>query len=397
MSISLFLLLIVLVIVFGFCSGRLLREGVMGRVMPEPLRHPGGSSVNVMPGTSGNYNGSGLNDWVDGTMDFYFDGDGYPFQDTRQQFLSIFVEPFQQHSVITKKTQSRLTDVGYYLIRHVLPQLAANLGQQSQWPPMVWTDDLSLVPSNIWGNDNGGAQNGLVSIKSSETGIVYNKSPAAAASSSAAATTSGSSNPAAGGGSGSDGSSGGNTTCSVTEACGQPCPSSCIDAALMALKSSPAAAVDVSSPTKLSSNLNPTEFGEWWSLFTDSSPESALAPSPARSSSSNNKKASIRVPKVDHIPVTPEYDSKLDDYLNKNYLDFYFDATTGIPTKNFVETFTAYTQGQNPMDQAHMNKASDMIYYVLETLVAGFPTKRKPAFDFTWKRIARLSSREFVL
>lgn len=365
----------------------------MGRVMPEPLRHPGGSSVNVMPGTSGIYNGSGLNDWVDGTMDFYFDGDGYPFQDTRQKFLSIFVQPFQQHSVITKKTQSRLTDVGYYLLRHVLPQLAANLGQKKEWPPIAWTDDLAILSGGSSDSGNG-ANYGLVNIKSSDTGKVYNKSPAASASAAAVPSSVG------GGGSGGSGSGGfgsGGKTCSVTEACGQPCPSSCIDAALMALAPPPAtAAVDVSSPTKLQTNLNPTEFNEWWSLFTDSDPESALAPSPARSSSSN-KKTSIRVPKVDHIPVTPEYDSKLDDYLNKNYLDFYFDATTGIPTKNFAETFTAYTQGQTPMDQAHMNKASDMIYYVLETLVAGFPTPTKPAFDFTWKRIARLSSREFVL
>lgn len=396
MSPSLFLILTILVILVGFFIGRLLkeREGVMGRTMPEPLRHPGATALTVTPGQRGTYAAKGLNEWVDSLMNTYFDKDGYPFDDTRQAFLGKFVTPFP-HSLVTPTTLSKLDDIGFYVMRQVLPQLS-NLDQKKvSWPPIVW----SKLPPAGQAAGSGGQDGGLYATIMSLASSAPSKSSATTDAAAATAPSPKSSSAAAAAGSGVaikiDAPT---TSCKVSDACGQPCPKSCIDAALQSLAPAPAPAV-TSSPTNLTqfqSNLTSNELNEWWSLFTgDSTGDASQQRRPT--SSSPTQPVNTRTPKIDHIEVTPTFDNQLDDFLNANYIDYFFDKVTGVPTQKFLDLYTAYTQGQASMDQFHMNKASDLIYYVLETLVAGLPTQFKPAFDFTWKRISRLSAREFVL
>jgi len=361
----------------------------MGRTMPEPLRHPGSTDLTFAPGQRGTYVAKGLNEWVDSLMTRYFDKDGYPFDDTRQAFLGKFVTPFP-HSLVTLATLSKLDDIGFYVMRQVLPQLS-NLDQKKlSWPPIVWSKLLPAGQAAGSGGQDGGLYATIMSLTSSAS------SKDSVTDDAAAATAASPSSSAGAGAKVVIKTDAPTSSCKVSDACGQPCPKSCIDAALRSLAPAPAPAPAVAtSPTDLTqfkSNLTSNELNEWWSLFTGDSTADARP-----SSSSPTQPVNTRTPKVDHIVVTPTFDNQLDDFLNANYIDYFFDKVTGVPTQKFLDLYTAYTQGQASLDQFHMNKASDLIYYVLETLVAGLPTQFNPAFDFTWKRISRLSAREFVL
>jgi len=362
-------------------------------MMPEPLRHPGSTDLTFAPGQRGTYVAKGLNEWVDSLMTRYFDKDGYPFDDTRQEFLGKFVTPFP-HSLVTSTTLSKLDDIGFYVMRQVLPQLS-NLDQKQKasWPPIVWSN-LPTVGQSV-GSDagqDGGLYATIMSLAAATNSNGSSPGFSPPSDSSAASAPAGATSPSS-----AATASTTSASCKVSDACGQPCPKSCIDAALQSLAPAPAPAV-TSSPTNLTqfpSNLTSQELNEWWSLFTGDSTE--LTRGQTQQQPSSSAAVTKRTPKIDHIAVTPTFDNQLDDFLNKNYIDYFFDKVTGAPTQNFLDVYTAYTQGQASLDQFHMNKASDLIYYVLETLVAGLPTQMKPAFDFTWKRISRLSAREFVL
>jgi hypothetical protein len=406
------ILAIVLVAAMGFCIGRYAAASAggavesleIGRVGPlDPLRHPGDQRRSVFAGSAFRKT-AGLNEMVDRIMDTYFDQEGYPFDETRELFLRKLQIPYNT-SVVQPQTLYKLNDVAYYVIRQVIPRCATtSVAEQADmvWPPIVWSDPNTarlLYNSTI-------QPYGTFGISSSSSSRATTGS--AGSTGSSGSTTTGSDGSSIGGsGSASKTVAKGRqeTTagCNVKGPCGQPCPTSCIDAALMSAKTPESAPKNITSPTQvgvMTQNLNKRDLAEWWSLFTedqeDGTPSNVATVQPADLTSRRGNNG-IRSAKIDNIKVVgPPYDEKLlNDYLIKN-IETYFDSSTGVPTAAFIKKFQSYTQGQPPMDQAHMNKLTDMVYYLMETVVSGLPTPANPYFQFVWNPISRLSQRTFL-
>lgn len=372
----------------------MINEG-FGRVYQPELRHPENTPIQRKPASTSAVFG-GWNGLVDELMTTYFDHRGYPYQDTVDTILETYVTPYP-NSTVENQTLSKLYDIGYYVIRVVLPQLAKQRVPTS-WPPVVWStnaDDI-LSDASLFGNGSSG-WGGLANLFGGDDDASSNNGKGKNGTSSSGDGSNG--GTAASGSSTSSSSSSGNpATCSATDGCGgnQPCPTSCVEAALMGLskKSAPAPeATSASDMSQFSRNLTADELSQWWSLFTDGTSE---LPDGDDSSSSSGKvssprgKAARRAPTF-HQAVSAPYQHDLDKYLNQE-IQKYFDAN-GNPTQKFSEWISS--QGGPPMDEFHQNKSADMIYYVLENLVSGFPTETKPSFDFTWNTVLRLSARQF--
>lgn len=389
----------IFVVVVGYCMGRSLAHKIEnlepGRVTTDSLRHPQNDPIQVIPAGAARTL-SGLNELVDQLMNNYFDQQGFPFNDTREFCLSKLRVPYP-NSLVDPWTLSKLNDIGFYCIRHVIPKCATTSVAEQEaivWPPIVWsTTSLNLLQAGT--NLSSVGYSKAVQATDGKGDGGKSGSPSANTGSSSAASNGSSSGSSSSGG-GSSGSKNGDGSCSVNGPCGQPCPTSCIDAAL--LKSlGPAPAPAATSPTQkgaLTQNLDATDLAKWWSLFTEDQGGTSDGSSGGSSSSSSSKSSSsIRNIMQDHISVDSPTDSKLDTYLNTEIINAYFDKITGIPTPTFIAKFRGYTQGQIPMDEAHRNKLIDMVFYVMETVVTGLPTSLKPSFDFIWRPIPRLSQR----
>jgi hypothetical protein len=359
-----------------------------GRVMPDTLRHPHFDPIQVIPARAARTL-SGLNELVDLLMDSCFDQQGFPFNDLRRFCLSKLHVPYP-NSLVDPWTLSKLNDIGFYFIRHVIPKCATTSVAEQEaivWPPIVWSTTLNMLQA-------GTTMSSLGYFKADRSGSdLDNDGSQSDQNGSSNGTSPGSSSSGKGGGDGDKKSGGEN--CSVNGPCGQPCPTSCIDAAL--LSKSPAAAAAATSPTQkgaLTKNLDATELAEWWSLFTeDQGGTSDRTEDTSTSGSRPFSRSSMRNIMQDYIAVGSPTDTKLDTYLKKEIIDTYFDPITRIPTQAFIAKFQGYTQGQVPMDKAHQNKLIDIVFYVMETIISGLPTSTKPSFDFTWRPIPRLSER----
>lgn len=359
-----------------------------GRMYQQELRHPNNTPIQRKPASTSAVFG-GWNGLVDQLMTKYFDHRGYPYQDAVDKILEIYVTPYP-NSTVEIQTLSKLYDIGYYVIRIVLPQLAKQRVPTS-WPPVVWSTNADTILSNASLFGNGSGWGGLANLFGGDDDGSSNKgkngtsssgdgSNGAASSSLSTSSSSSSSNPA---------------TCNATDGCGgnQPCPTSCVEAALMGLSKKPApppAATSAYDMSQFSRNLNADEVSQWWSLFTDGTSELPDGESSSSSGKGSVGKAARRAPAFYQAVLEP-YQSDLDKYLNQE-IQKYFDAN-GNPTQKFSEWIS--NQGGPPMDEFHQNKSADMIYYVLENVVSGFPTKNKPSFDFTWNTVLRLSARQF--
>ena len=362
-----------------------------GRVMPDTLRHPHTDPIQVIPARAARTL-SGLNELVDLLMDSCFDQQGFPFNDLRRFCLSKLHVPYP-NSLVDPWTLSKLNDIGFYFIRHVIPKCATTSVAEQEaivWPPIVWSTTLNMLQA-------GTTMSSLGYFKADRSGSDWDNNDGGSQSDQNGASPGSSSSGRGGGdgGGGGDKKSGGEN-CSVNGPCGQPCPTSCIDAAL--LSKSPAAAAAATSPTQkgaLTKNLDATELAEWWSLFTEDQGGTSDSGSADGSSSSSYRSfpSSYRNIMKDYIPVGLPTDKRLDAYLEKEFISAYFNPITGVPTPAFIAKFQRYTQGQVPMDVAHQNKLNDMVFYVMETIISGLPTSTKPSFDFTWRPIPRLSER----
>ena len=389
----------IFVAVVGYWMGHSLaqRENLQpGRVLPDPLRHPTNQPIQVIPARAAQTL-SGLNEFVDQLMDSYFDHQGFPFNETRTYCLSKLQVPYSK-SLVDPWTLSKLNDIGFYCIRHVIPKCATmSVAEQEAivWPPMVWSTTLNILQAGTNLSSVGFAKQ----VRATKDTVASGGSDSGDGKSGGASTGNTGNTGSGGNSSNTRGrtskSKRGDGNCSVNGPCGQPCPTSCIDAALMTKSPAPASAASPTQKGALTQNLDASDLTKWWSLFTEDQggTDGSADGSDGGSLSSSKSSSSIRNIMKDYIKVESPTDTKLDAYLKTEIIDAYFDSTTGIPTPKFIAKFQGYTQGQIPMDEAHQNKMIDMVFYVMETVVSGLPTSLKPSFDFTWGPIPRLSHR----
>ena len=155
----------------------------------------------------------------------------------------------------------------------------------------------------------------------------------------------------------------------------------------------PTSGRDMSSLTR---SLNSYEFKEWWSLFTEEDDSGVGASTGADGDMEvEPSRRKIRVAKEETFPVIPPYSDKLDYKIREMYINKYFDVKTGNPTEYFIEQYKNYTKDNIPMDEIHMNRLTDMIFYVIEVVISGLPTEESPQYYFKWRPLNKLSARKF--
>lgn len=410
--------IVILVAITGFYAGRILndyeREG-LGRDYPQTLRHPDWlPSSTKKSGPTRRKQGGGLNDVVDNMKNQYFDSDNYPYNDAaRLDFLNMFVYPYKDHNVVDSSNVSHLTDMGFYFIREVIPRLLfpardADLFRTA-WNPIIWSTSPNILSNNLDFGVNMAvwATTDPRGFRKPAAALAPSPSPTDSTSSTGSGSNSGGVTGAGGSGQGGSGGSGngGSSACNTTEGCDQPCPTSCIQAALMSL--SPKPAETGSKPTSGSNlsqfnrNLKPSELKEWWALFAEDDDSGATSRQPGGDDMPATSNQKVRIVKTDTFPVTPNangtYDKNLNNLIKTDYIDWYFDPVDGYPTQKFLDQYLKYRQGLGTLDEAHANKLTDMVFYAMETLVGGLAvdTQSSPVFKFSWAPFRELSARHF--
>ena len=411
-------LFVILVAIAGFYAGRVLQEHKqhvqegLGRDYPQTLRHPNWEpELAEINGETRSAQGGGLNDVVDNLKLKYFDNDNYPYNDSvRLTVLNNFVPGYATktvHDIIDVSNVSKLTDMGFYFIREIIPRLMLPMNdddlKKTSWNKIQWS-----TSQNILTNDLDFGVNMAVLATTNVRGFnkaVSDASPSSESSSNSTniLVTGDRGSSVGGSGVGSNGSGGKSSQggCNVTEGCNQPCPTSCIQAALTSLtppKSDEGSATSASQLTQFYRNLTPTELDQWWSLFAeyDESEATRVTPRGDALPTMSNKK--VRLVKTDIFPLTlskGKYDKNVNDLLQSKYIDWYFDPVDGYPTQNFLNQYLQYRQGLGTLDSAHANKLTDMVFYAMETIVSGLATESTLEFKFSWAPLRELSERRF--
>ena len=70
---------------------------------------------------------------------------------------------------------------------------------------------------------------------------------------------------------------------------------------------------------------------------------------------------------------------------------YYYVRGTMYIVHRIVLPCTMYFQYKTPMDDIHMNKLRDVVYYILQVIVPGLPTDALPRSYVEWRPIVWLS------
>lgn len=139
-----------------------------------------------------------------------------------------------------------------------------------------------------------------------------------------------------------------------------------------------------------------TQYEEWQALFADTTSLTPLSKKDLfDNGNENNTSFRDHVYQFDvtKIAVKTPYDEiTLSKYLLDQVVYAYFDKTTSVPTAAFQALYDNHTRGHVlPMDQDHKNKMRDLVYYVLENIVNGLPSRARPEYYVRWRQFRTLS------
>jgi hypothetical protein len=97
-----------------------------------------------------------------------------------------------------------------------------------------------------------------------------------------------------------------------------------------------------------------------------------------------------------NVPNKYPDSQELNTYIKKNIIDKWFDTESDperpLPSKYAQTMFSTYTQGKSPIDRNHKNKLRDLVYYYMENIIPGLPTKDKPSSYVEWRPLRFLSN-----
>ena len=89
-------------------------------------------------------------------------------------------------------------------------------------------------------------------------------------------------------------------------------------------------------------------------------------------------------------------DTTLNDKVDAFIKEFFINKgpNKNKPTKKAIDMFNMYFQYKKPMDDIHMNKMRDAVYYILQVIIPGLPTSTLPRSYVEWRPIVWLSLSE---
>ena len=178
--------------------------------------------------------------------------------------------------------------------------------------------------------------------------------------------------------------------------CGIGCPSSCLSSAFAPyLDQQDEDGSDSSG--KDGNNTNPYSDSDYYNRHNNSN---------------NNSSSGNRIPlpgganmlvigsaNIDGYQITDEKQnsdtSTLNDQINE-MIDTYFISSgpnQNRPSQKMIDLFNQMKEKQ-AMDEIHMNKMRDVVYYVLQVIIPGLPTNKLPRSYVEWRPIVRISRSE---
>jgi hypothetical protein len=379
-----------LLICLHFFSLNTIREGA--RTLPRPVINEyinNNKSYEDAPLPP--YYGESLNKMIDRHILEYFDKLGFPYTDT----IELYVNYVTSGGVLTIENKRKLNDIGYYLINHAIPNIqTGNKPNPIQsWPPIKWTNDptfnLQIQPTPTYkiynGQSWGSLTNGFNSSSSSS-------SSGEGGEGSSEGKEDSSSGEGKEGKEGKEGSS--NTKCGKGKSnkCRISCPSNCLDGV--------AAAWEEQEKTKENENENNNGKDDVWTISDWFTSKQTNIPGVSSLSGGSNvliigsqEVDGYQITDID-VPIeTPStLNSKIDDFIKYYFIESGSDQ--GKPTQEAIDSFNTYFKDKTPMDDIHMNKLRDVVYYIMQIIIPGLPVNETPRAYVEWRPIKWLSRSE---
>ena len=398
-----FVIYLFIILIFGYIVGHSLsnkcfplREGA--RTLPRPVINPPYKiyektvkDIVFLPGET-------MNQFIDKQANTYFDKDGLPLEKTIQKYAAICVN----QGNVSNENKRKLTDIGYYLLNIVIPNLPSTKNNEPKeyWPPIEWSNHkifdvwkqptstykefrgqnyLDSYVSNFNASNNGGGGNINSLFGNLDTSNFFGNSKSD---------------------DGRDGGDGdGDDKCgdSPQGKCGIGCPDSCLSGAFAAAAK---AQDDEDGDGSSSSNGNGMNMND--SYKYDSSNNNDGNRNNAGNTTLLPGGANVLMigsAKLDGYVITDEKQtsdsSKLNDEINDFIYNYFISSgpNENRPTQYAIDQFEALKK-KTPMDQIHMNKLRDMVYYILQIIVPGLPTDQLMRSYVAWRPIVWMSRSE---
>lgn len=380
-------------LIINYCFKETVREGA--RTLPRPVIHPEINQPNYKFKPSPPYYGETLDAMIDRYINMYFDNRGIPYTNTMAAYKNICIGDGDGKGNVTEINKSKLNDIGYYILNIVIPNIQSvkNPNPEQYWPPIKWSGmngfSTTMRPTPTYLVYKGQEFKGDYSSQydSSLSNDRYSSGPEGGSGSQNAGTsgTSGSSD----GSSDSGGCGKGNMN-----DCGIGCPSSCL-AGIM---------------SKWSEEDNKNKSGEGgtggttdYGTYTDGSQwndPNYYGTGNVKNMPNSSNTVIIGSAKIDGYAIT-DIDQKnnvntLNDEIEAFIKDFFIEKgpNKNKPTQKAIDMYNMYFQYKKPMNDIHMNKMRDVIYYILQVLIPGLPTSDRPKCYVEWRPIVWLSLSE---
>lgn len=377
-------------LIINYCLKPSIREGA--RTLPRPVIHPELNEPLYKFKPSPPYYGETLDQMIDRYINMYFDKRGLPYMNT----IQLYVDNCVNKGNVTEENKSKLNDIGYYFLNIVIPNIQSvkNPTPEQNWPAIKWS----------------GMNTFKVSIQPTPTYLIYKGQPykdsyfsryhsSMAENGGNIDPTGGSSRGGSSGTGGSGGSSGdsGSGICDSDDlnSCGIGCPSSCLDGIAASWYKQQQ---DESSSSKDgkdgSGDSNNTDGSQW-----DDKNRSNIG-NTQRLPGGNNNTLIIGSAEIDGYVITDEEqtstETTLNDKIDAFIKEFFIEKgpNKNRPTQKAIDVFNMYFQYKKPMDDIHMNKMRDVVYYILQVILPGLPTSSLSRSYVEWRPIVWLSLSE---
>lgn len=398
-----YILYVFIVIIFGYIFGHAiskeykpLREGA--RTLPRPVINPPYKIYEKESIHAHSIPGQTMNQFIEQHTNKYFDKDGLPLEKTIQLYVSYCVN----QGNVTQENKRKLTDIGYYFLNIVIPNLPTTKqpNPNEYWPPIQWSNhkifSVWTQPNNTYqvmrgqnyqnsyvanfSNSNNGGGNFFSFFGNLDNSdqYNYNKSPD------------------------SDSNNNDNGLADQCDnkpqsACGIGCPSSCLSSAFAAAAS---AQQNEDSQTKgRSGAIGDNLVDSYDSNGSNQNYNSNKGTGNTTFLPGGQNVLVIGSAKLDGYVITDEPQTSTSTTLNDQINEFiaYYFISSGPnenrPTQYAIDIFDEWKKKQ-PMDEIHMNKMRDLVYYILQIIIPGLPTESLPRSYVAWRPIVWMSRSE---
>ena len=406
-KISTILLYLVLICIFGFIIGQHMtkvlypiKEGA--RTLPRPVINPIVDENTWDFEPSPPYQGETINQMIDRYIAMYFNKEGVPYVNT----IQLYSEYCVNKGNVSEENKRKLTDIGYYFLNIVIPNIPKVKVPKplEHWPPIQYSNqsifnvlirptptyeiykgqyyDPSYISAytnsnqgggrNIW--DNFFGDDGVQAIKGS-----------------------GESSSSDGGQQTNEGNTG-DCNDKLTKQCGYSCPNECLKGSATAW----ARVQEIEDENRKKeldgqqglSGVKNRSKNRYQNYKQDTGvPNTVFLPG-------GTNTLIIGSTEVDGYRITDEEQTSsvttLNDQINMFIKNYFIESgpNKGKPTQKAINLFNAYFQYKQPMDDIHMNKLRDVVYYFMQVIIPGLPTQSLPRSYVEWRPIVWLSRSE---